>query len=49
LEQQFAAGEINAFCFAKRIGALWGRIDLQIVRTAFEATPKLSNFIMDAQ
>jgi phosphoserine phosphatase len=43
LEQQFAAGEIDAFCFAKQIGALWGVIDETIVRTAFESTPKLDN------
>jgi phosphoserine phosphatase len=43
LEQQFAAGEIDAFCFAQNIGALWGEVDEQVVRTAFEATPKLTN------
>jgi phosphoserine phosphatase len=43
LEQKFADGEIDAFGFAKQIGALWGIIDQQIVRTAFEATPKLKN------
>lgn len=43
LEQQFAAGEIDAFCFAQKIGALWGMMDEQVVRTAFEATPKLAN------
>lgn len=43
LEQKFAAGEIDAFCFAQNIGALWGMIDEQVVRAAFEATPKLSN------
>ena len=43
LEQRFAAGEIDAFCFAQHIGAMWGRVDEQIVRTAFEATPKLAN------
>ncbi|MGP0071521.1 MAG: HAD family hydrolase [Bryobacteraceae bacterium] len=43
LEQQFAAGEIDAFCFAQNIGALWGMVDEQVVRTAFEATPKLAN------
>jgi phosphoserine phosphatase len=43
LEQKFAAGEIDAFCFAQNIGALWGMVDEQVVRTAFEATPKLSN------
>lgn len=41
LEKQFADGEIDAFGFAKQIGALWGMLDEQIVRTAFEATPKL--------
>src|ERR1700733_9438137 len=43
LEQKFAAGEIDAFCFAQNIGALWGMVDQQVVRTAFEATPKLAN------
>jgi phosphoserine phosphatase len=43
LEQKFAAGEIDAFCFAQNIGALWGMVDEQVVRTAFEATPKLAN------
>jgi phosphoserine phosphatase len=43
LEQKFADGEIDSFCFAKQIGALWGVIDERIVRTAFEATPKLEN------
>jgi len=43
LERQFASGEIDAFCFAQNIGALWGMVDEQVVRTAFEATPKLSN------
>src|SRR5580700_4958056 len=43
LEQKFAAGEIDAFCFAQNIGALWGMVDEQVVRTAFEATPKLTN------
>ncbi len=43
LEQKFAAGEIDAFGFAKNIGALWGMVDEQIVKKAFEATPKLDN------
>lgn len=43
LEQQFAAGEIDAFCFARNIGVLWGMVDERVVRTAFEATPKLAN------
>jgi phosphoserine phosphatase len=43
LEQSFATGEIDAFCFAQNIGALWGMVDEQVVRTAFEATPKLTN------
>ena len=43
LEQKFAIGEIDAFCFAQNIGALWGMVDEQVVRTAFEATPKLAN------
>lgn len=43
LERQFASGGIDAFCFAQNIGALWGMVDDQVVRTAFEATPKLSN------
>jgi phosphoserine phosphatase len=43
LEQKFAAGEIDAFCFAQNIGALWGMVDEEILRTAFEATPKLAN------
>jgi phosphoserine phosphatase len=43
LERQFAEGEIDANGFAKAIGALWGLIDEQIVRAAFEATPKLAN------
>ena len=41
LEKQLADGEIDAFGFAKKIGALWGMLDERIVRTAFEATPKL--------
>ncbi len=43
LEQKFAAGEMDAFSFAQGIGALWGRVDEQVVRTAFEDTPKLAN------
>ena len=43
LEQRFAAAEIDAFCFAQHIGAMWGMVDEQIIRTAFEATPKLAN------
>jgi phosphoserine phosphatase len=43
LEEKFAAGEIDAFCFARAIGSLWGMVDEQVVRTAFEATPKLAN------
>lgn len=43
LEQKFAAGEIDAFCFAQNIGSLWGMVDEEVVRTAFEATPKLKN------
>src|SRR5271154_902937 len=43
LERQFAAGEIDAFRFAENIGALWGMVDEQLVRRAFEATPKLAN------
>ncbi len=43
LEQKFAAGEIDAFCFAQNIGTLWGMVDEQVVRTAFEASPKLAN------
>ena len=43
LEQQFAAGEIDAFCFAQNIGALWGMLDRQVVQKAFDATPKLDN------
>src|SRR5271156_3870726 len=43
LEQKFASGEIDAFGFAQNIGALWGMVDEQVVRTAFEATPKLAN------
>jgi phosphoserine phosphatase len=43
LEQKFASGEIDAFCFAQNIGTLWGMVDEQVVRTAFAATPKLSN------
>jgi phosphoserine phosphatase len=43
LEQKFAAGKIDAFCFAQSIGALWGTVDEQVIRTAFEATPKLAN------
>ena len=41
LEKQFAAGEIDAFGFAKQIGALWGMLQEETVRKAFEATPKL--------
>jgi phosphoserine phosphatase len=43
LEQKFASGEIDAFCFAQNIGALWGMVDEQVIRQAFEATPKLAN------
>jgi phosphoserine phosphatase len=43
LEAQFASGEIDAFGFAQRIGALWGVLDEHVVRAAFEATPKLEN------
>ncbi len=43
LEQRFAAREIDAFCFAQNIGALWGMVDEEVVREAFEATPKLDN------
>jgi phosphoserine phosphatase len=43
LEEQFARREIDAFCFAQQIGALWGSLDSQLIRTAFEATPKLNN------
>ena len=46
LERRFAAGEIDAFCFAQNIGALWGMVDEQVVRTAFQATPKLANIEM---
>jgi|SRR5271170_536064 len=42
-EEKFACGEIDAFCFAQEIGALWGMVDEQVVRASFEATPKLSN------
>ncbi len=42
LEQQFAAGEMDAFSFAQSVGGLWGVVDEQLVRTAFEA-PKLAN------
>lgn len=43
LELRFASGEIDAFCFAENIGALWGMVDAQVVRNAFDATPKLAN------
>ena len=43
LERQFAAGEIDAFCFAQNIGAMWGMVDEEVVKTAFEGTPKLAN------
>lgn len=43
LEQQFSSGEIDAFCFAQNIGAMWGLVDEHVIRTAFEATPKLAN------
>ena len=43
LEYRFATGEIDAFCFAQNIGALWGMVDEQAIRTAFDATPKLAN------
>jgi phosphoserine phosphatase len=43
LEQRFADGEIDAFYFARQLGVLWGVIDRELVRTAFEATPKLDN------
>jgi phosphoserine phosphatase len=43
LEKQFASGEIDAFCFAQHIGSLWGMVEEQVIRTAFEATPKLAN------
>jgi phosphoserine phosphatase len=43
LEYRFASGEIDAFCFAQNIGALWGLVEEQVVRKAFDATPKLTN------
>src|SRR5271166_5175135 len=43
LEQKFESREIDAFCFAQNIGSLWGMLDEQVVRAAFEATPKLAN------
>lgn len=43
LEYKFPTGHIDAFCFAQNIGALWGMVDEQVIRTAFDATPKLSN------
>ena len=43
LEYRFATGEIDAFCFAQNIGALWGMVDEQVIRKAFDATPKLAN------
>jgi phosphoserine phosphatase len=43
LERQFAALEIDASRFAQEIAALWGVLDEQTVRTAFEGTPKLAN------
>jgi phosphoserine phosphatase len=43
LEEQFGAGEIDAFCFAQNIGALWGMVDEHVVRAAFEGTPKLAH------
>jgi phosphoserine phosphatase len=43
LERKFADGEIDAFGFAKQIGTLWGVLDERLVRTAFDATPKVSN------
>jgi phosphoserine phosphatase len=43
LEQKFAAGEMDAFVFAKNIAALWGMIDEKIIKAAFDATPKLNN------
>jgi phosphoserine phosphatase len=43
LEQKFATGEMDAFDFARNIGALWGMIDQKIIKAAFDATPKLDN------
>jgi phosphoserine phosphatase len=43
LEQKFAIGEMDAFDFARNIGALWGMIDEKIIKAAFDATPKLDN------
>jgi phosphoserine phosphatase len=43
LEQEFGSGQIDAFQFAENISSLWGMLDAQIVKAAFEATPKLDN------
>ena len=43
LEKEFADGIIDAFGFARQIGTLWGLIDQQRVKAAFEATPKMEN------
>lgn len=43
LEREFASGDLDAFGFAQNLGELWGKVDEQVVRAAFEATPKLAN------
>jgi phosphoserine phosphatase len=43
LENSFADGQIDAFRFAQEITALWGIIDKQCIRKAFETSPKLKN------
>lgn len=43
LEKSFADGVIDAFRFAQEISAYWGILDKDLIRRAFETTPKLDN------
>jgi phosphoserine phosphatase len=45
LEASFSDGQIDAFRFAQEIASLWGILDKQCIRKAFEATPKLKNIV----
>ena len=41
LEKSFADGVIDAFRFAQEVSASWGILHKNVVRSAFETTPKL--------
>jgi phosphoserine phosphatase len=43
LEKSFADGLIDAFRFAQEISGCWGILDKNLVRRAFQTTPKLEN------